>query len=173
MGIEIIETKRLHIRPISVNDAEFVVELMNSPGWLKYIGDRDVHTIEEAKEYIKNKALVQLEAHGYTNNVAIRKVDNVKLGTLGIYHREGKVDPDLGFAFLPEFQGKSYAYEAAFELIRTAKNDYGLTELSAYTLEENKASRKLLERLGFKAIGKDNLPHDDAELLRYYRKLDL
>ena len=166
------ETKRLSIRPVSIKDAAFILELMNTPKWIKNIGDRHVRTVEEAANYVKEKALPQLETHGYGNNLVIRKEDQTKLGTCGIYHREGKTNPDIGFAFLPAYEGKGYAFEAANQLIIAAKNNYGLKELSAYTLESNLASRKLLERLGFKEIGKGSLPNNDEELLHYYRTLD-
>ncbi|WP_178988362.1 GNAT family N-acetyltransferase [Winogradskyella schleiferi] len=168
-----LQTKRLTIRPVAPKDSKFILELMNTPKWIKNIGDRNVRTVEEAANYVKEKALPQLETYGYGNNVIIRKADQIKLGTCGLYHREGKTDPDIGFAFLPAYEGNGYAFEAANELMMAAKNEYSLKELSAYTLEANLASRKLLERLGFKIIGKGTLPNNDEELLHYYRTLDV
>ncbi|MBO6881768.1 GNAT family N-acetyltransferase [Winogradskyella sp.] len=165
-------TQRLHIRPVTTEDAPFILELMNTPKWIQFIGDRNVRTVEEAENYIIEKVLVQFNKHGYSNNVILRKDDNVKLGTCGIYHREDWEDPDIGFAFLPQYEGKGYAYEAANKLMHVAQQDYGLTELSGYTLEENAASRKLLERLGFSLKGLGNLPNSDDELLHYHRVLD-
>lgn len=165
-------TQRLHIRPVTTEDAPFILELMNTPKWIQFIGDRKVRTIKEAENYIIEKVLVQFNKHGYSNNVILRKDDNVKLGTCGIYHREDREDPDIGFAFLPQYEGKGYAYEAANKLMHVAQKNYGLTELSGYTLEENAASRKLLERLGFSLKGLGNLPNSDDELLQYNRVLD-
>lgn len=165
------ETQRLNIRPITTSDASFVLELMNTPKWIQFIGDRNVRTVEDAENYIKEKALKQLATHGYGNNVIIRKSDDEKLGTCGVYHRKGKKQPDIGFAFLPSFEGKGYAFEATSKLIEIMKLNHGLSELSAYTLEENSASRKLLERLGFGLKGVGTLPTSDEELLHYYRKL--
>ena len=163
-------TERLIIRPINTKDAPFVLELMNTPKWIKFIGDRNVHSVEEAEIYIKEKALSQLEKHGHTNNVVIRKEDQMKLGTCGIYHREGTDKVDIGFAFLPQYEGKGYAHEASNELMKFAENTLKLKEIKAYTLEENTASRKLLERLGLELIGKGFLPNNDEELL-LYRKI--
>lgn len=165
-------TQRLIIRPVTIEDAPFILELMNTPKWIKYIGERHVKTVKEAETYIQEKAFPQLEKHGYTNNVIIRKMDTSKLGTCGLYHREGKEDPDIGFAFLPNNEGKGYAFEATNKLMHVAKEDYGLTELSAFTLEDNKSSKKLLERLGFKLLGIGNLPNNDEDLLHYHRVLD-
>ncbi len=152
-------------------DAPFIFELMNTPKWIQFIGDRNIRTVEEAEAYIIEKAFPQLEKHGYSNNVILRKEDNVKLGTCGLYHREGTKDPDIGFAFLPCHEGKGYAFEASSQLIIIAKEDFGLRDLSAYTLEDNLSSRKLLERLGFHLEGIGKLPNNDEELLHYYRTL--
>ncbi|WP_299113714.1 GNAT family N-acetyltransferase [uncultured Winogradskyella sp.] len=168
----VYETERLDIRPVIIEDATFILELMNTPKWIEYIGDRNVRTVEEAEAYIKEKAFPQLKKYGHTNNVVIRKEDHTKLGTCGIYYREGKEDPDIGFAFLPQFEGNGYAFEASYQLMVAAKKDYGLTKLSAYTLEYNWSSKKLLERLGFSLKGTGILPNNNEELLHYYRLLD-
>ncbi len=166
------QTQRLSVRPVAVEDATFILELMNTPKWIKYIGDRNVRTVAEAESYIKVKAFPQLKKHGYTNNVVIRKKDNTKLGTCGLYHREGLDSIDLGFAFLPAYEGKGYAFEAASQLMTIGKEDYGLMKLSAFTLEDNQSSRNLLERLGFKINGTAHLENDSEELLHYHRILD-
>lgn len=162
------KTERLLIRPIDKDDAAFILELMNTPLWIKNIGDRNVKTVKEAENYIKEKALPQLEKYGYGNNVIVRTKDQTKLGTCGLYHREDREDPDIGFAFLPNFIGKGYAFEAAQRLMIAAKESYGLSELSAYTLDTNLASKKLLERLGFSAKGLSRLPNNEEELLHYF-----
>lgn len=166
------KTVRLTIRPVSVEDAPFILELMNSPKWIKYIGDRNVRTVKEAENYIQEKVLPQLKAHGYSNNVVIRTEDNIKLGTCGLYHRDGMDSVDIGFAFLPKNEGNGYAYEAASTLMHAAKHQYNLSELYGFTLEDNLSSRKLLKRLGFELIGNGKLPNNDEELLRYHRILD-
>jgi RimJ/RimL family protein N-acetyltransferase len=165
------ETQRLLVRPITAEDAPFILELMNTPKWIKFIGDRNVRTVEAAEAYIAEKALPQLASHGYSNNVIIRKSDNVKLGTCGVYHRKGIEIPDIGFAFLPSNEGKGYAFEATSKLVEIMKENHCLAELSAYTLEENLSSRKLLERLGFELKGTGTLPTSNEELLHYHRKL--
>ena len=167
-----IQTKRLTIRPVTKEDAPFILELMNTPKWIKNIGERHVHTVKDAENYILEKAFPQFETHGYGNNVIIRKEDKLKLGTCGLYHREDRENPDIGFAFLPAYIGKGYAYEASNQIMIAAKEEYDLKELSGYTLESNLASRKLLERLGFNVIGVDKLPSSDEELLHYHRLLD-
>ena len=165
------QTERLQIRAVETGDAPFIFELMNTPLWIQFIGDRNVKSVKEAEAYIVEKAFPQLEAQGYTNNVVIRKRDHIKLGTCGIYHREGHEIPDIGFAFLPQYHSEGYAFESADALIQIAIKHYNLKELSGYTLENNKASRRLLERLGFNLKGVGQLPTSDEELLHYHRKL--
>lgn len=167
------ETNRLLIRSVHTDDAAFILELMNTPKWLEYIGDRQINTLDQASHYIAEKAYPQLKKHGYTNNVIIRKEDGAKLGTCGLYHREGKSNPDIGFAFLPEFEGFGYAFEASKALMNLAKTDYGLKELNGYTLEHNFSSRKLLEKLGFNLIGVGFLPNNNDELLHYHCKFEI
>ena len=167
----VFKTQRLIIGPIALEDAPFILELMNTPKWIQFIGDRNVKTVEAAKAYIKEKALPQLNKYGYGNNVVLRKKDHSKLGTCGVYHREGKDHPDIGFAFLPEHTGKGYAFEANYKLMYIMRDEYGLKELNAYTMEDNLASRKLLEYLGFSHKGIDTLPDSDEKLLHYHRFL--
>lgn len=165
------ETERLILRPTTEVDAPFILELFNSPKWLQYIGDRKVITLEDAKAYIQNKIMPQYDKLGYGNYTVIRKEDNVTLGSCGLYDREGLEGVDIGFAFLPEYEGFGYAYEAAVKVKQLALGDFGLKNLSAITMEINTSSRKLLEKLGFKLAGLIRIPNDEEELLLY--KLNL
>ncbi|MDR5591515.1 GNAT family N-acetyltransferase [Christiangramia sp. SM2212] len=164
------ETERLIIRPTSLEDGEFIYELLNSPKWIQFIGDRNIRSVEDAENYISSKMHTQLKKLGFSNNTVIRKSDLKKIGTCGLYDREGLDDVDIGFAFLPEFEKKGYAYEAANELKNAAREEFGLKEISAITLEENKGSRNLLEKLGFEFQEKIMIPNDPNELMFYHLK---
>ena len=165
-----LESERLLLRPTSEDDAAFLLELLNSPKWLKYIGDRNVHTVEGASEYIRERMLPQLERLGYSNYTVLRKSDGMKMGTCGLYDREGLQGIDLGYAFLPAFEGMGYALEAAREVTRAAFGEFGIKELFAITTEENHASRHLLEKLGMRLTGPISIPGDEEELLLYRLK---
>ena len=167
---KIFKTDRLILRPTSEEDAAFILELLNTPKWLKYIGDRNVNTVKSAKEYIKNKILPQLIKLGYSNYTIIRKSDNIKIGSCGLYDREGLEGIDLGFAFLPEYEKKGYAFESANKLMNVAFNEFGINEISAITTKDNIASQKLLEKLGLIFIKTTNIPNDEEELLLYKLK---
>jgi len=161
------ETERLIIRPTSEDDSEFILKLLNTPKWTKYIGDRNVKTEESAKEYIREKMITQLERLGYSNYTLIRKEDSQKIGSCGLYDREGLEGIDIGFAFLPEYEKNGFAFEAANKLKEAAFNEFGITVISAITTKDNVSSQKLLEKLGLKLTGTTKLPNDDKELLVY------
>ncbi len=168
---ELAQTERLIIRPTMLEDAEFILALFNSPKWLKNIGDRNVNTVEAAAEYIRTKMLGQLERLGFSNYTVIRKSDGAKMGICGLYDRDGMEGIDLGFAFLPQFEGKGYAFEAAGVVKEAAFNRFQIEELKAITTKENLASQKLLEKIGMKHTGTMTLPGDDEELLVYTMKV--
>lgn len=164
---QIFETERLILRPSSETDAEFVFELFNTPKWLQFIGDRNITTIESAKNYIQTKLLPQHERLGFGNYTIIRKLDNTKIGSCGLYDREGLDGIDIGFAFLPQFEKMGYAFEAANHLKKMALENFGLKKLSAITTKDNFASQKLLEKLGLKFCETISLPNDPEELMLF------
>ncbi len=161
------KTERLILKPTDEEDASFILELLNTPKWLQYIGDRNVKTIESAKAYIANKMLPQLKKLGYSNYTVIRKFDKIKMGTCGLYDREGLDGIDIGFAFLPKYENKGYAFESANKLKNVAFNEFGIKEINAITTKDNVASQKLLEKLGMRFFGTTNISNDNEELLLY------
>lgn len=109
----------------------------------------------------------QLERLGYSNYTLVRKIDNVKIGTCGLYDREGLEGIDIGFAFLPEYERKGFAFEAANKIKNVAFNEFGIKVISAITTKNNVSSQKLLEKLGLELTGTTKLPNDNEELLLY------
>ena len=114
--------------------------------------------------------LPQLEKLGYSNYTVIRKSDGTKIGTCGLYNREGIDGIDIGFAFLPQYERKGYAFESVSKLKEVAISDFKISHISAITDRENKASQNLLERLGFKFEKIVQLPNDNEELLLFKLK---
>lgn len=161
------ETERLILRPCFVEDAAFIFELVNSPKWLKYIGDRNIKSHHEAQEHIKAKMYPQLQRLGFGNYTVIRKPDGAKMGTCGLHDRDVVEGIDIGFAFLPEFEGYGYAHEAADRLIRAAIEDFKISEITAITLPINYASQKLLEKIGLQFEKIIRLPKDTEDLMFY------
>lgn len=141
-------TERLTYRQTTPDDAPFLLELLNSPGWLKYIGDRGVNSIADARRYIEEKILPAYKTPGCGPFLAIRKSDGAILGNVGVYDRPGLEGVDFGFAFLPRFHGRGYAYEASKAGIAWAEQ-HGHRVLLAITMPTNAPSLKLLDKLGF------------------------
>jgi RimJ/RimL family protein N-acetyltransferase len=164
------ETDRLWLRPTDERDAAFIIRLVNSPKWIRFIGPRNVHTEEEAVAYIDRMMMSQQRRLGFSNYTFIRKEDEVKLGFCGLYDREGLEGFDLGYALLEEFEGNGYAFEAACKVRDMAFDEFGIKELQAITDPENKASQIILERLGFQFKHKVTLPNEKKEL--YYYQLE-
>jgi len=161
------ETERLLLRPSALSDAPFVFKLLNTPKWIKNIGDRNVQSVADAAQYIQDKMLPQLERLGFGNYFVIRKLDNVIMGSCGLYDRDGLEGVDIGFAFLPAYEGKGYGFESASRIMKAGIEEFGVTKISAITIEENIASQKLIEKLGLTFQKMVNLPEDDVELMLY------
>lgn len=161
------ETARVRIKPTSLEDAEFIYQLMNTPKFIQYIGDREIKSVASAKDYIKTKMLPQLQRLGYSNYTVFQKSDNTKIGTCGLYDREAMEGIDIGFAFLPQYEGRGLAYEAANRLKKAAFDEFQIQEIKAFTSKENSSSQRLLEKLGLERIGTTKLPNEDEEVLLY------
>jgi len=161
------ETERLIIKIVDMNDADFLLKLVNTEKWIKNIGDRNIHNLEDAQKYVSEKNLPQIERLGFGNCVVILKSDHTKIGTVGLYDREGIEGVDIGFAFLEEYEGKGYAYESAKKLMDVGINEFGINKVSAITLPENFSSIKLIEKLGLKFKEVVKIPNDDEDLNLY------
>lgn len=144
-----------------------MLELLNTPKWIANIGDRTVYDLKAAKKYIAEKITPDFERLGYCSFTVILKSDGTKIGSCGLYDRKGLKGVDIGFAFLPAFEKKGYAYESASRLMKAAKEDFKMTTLNAITIIENKDSQRLLEKLGLTFQKMISLPDDPVELMFY------
>ena len=165
------KTERLILKPTDKEDGEFIFKIMNTPKYYKYIGDRNIRTLEDAENYITQKMMPQYEKMGFGNFTVTLKSDGSKICFCGIYVRPSLETPDIGFAFFEEYEGKGYAYEASSLLKQLAKDEFGLKKLSGITVEYNHSSRKLLEKLGLKFQKKFFMEGDPEELMYYETEL--
>jgi len=163
----ILETDRLLIRRFDLTDADFILELLNSPDWLKFIGDRNVKTIEEAEVYLVNGPIASYEANGFGLCLVVLKDGEIPIGACGLLKRDFLEDADLGFAFLPGYIGKGFGYESATAIIAYAQSQLNISKILAFTIPENVASIKLLEKTGFHYEKKFTMPGEDEELLLF------
>lgn len=165
--MNIIETNRLILRKFILDDAGFVLELLNSPSWLKYIGDRNVKNLEDAKNYISDKLISSYIKNGFGLYEIILKKDNIPVGMCGLIKRDTLENIDLGFALSPVFTGNGYAFEAAFATLNYAKTVLKLERIIAITTTENKNSIKLLEKLKFVFEKMVLLSNEEEELMLF------
>ena len=165
--MNIIETNRLILRKFIIDDAGFVLELLNSPSWLKYIGDRNVKNLEDAKNYISDKLISSYIKNGFGLYEIILKKDNIPVGMCGLIKRDTLENIDLGFALSPVFTGNGYAFEAAFATLNYAKTVLKLERIIAITTTENKNSIKLLEKLKFVFEKMVHLSNEEEELMLF------
>lgn len=161
------ETERLILRPMLPEDAGFILDLYNRPKFIRFIGNRNLKTIADAEDYIKNRFLPQFEKLGYGNYVMITKEGDHKIGGVGIFEREGLDVVDIGFSLLDEFEGQGYAYEAAAKIKSVGMDEFGLTKISAITTKDNFSSQKLIEKLGLQFRKYVMIPDDPEELMYY------
>lgn len=162
--MKVIETESLILRRATVGDAEFMLELLNDPAWLRFIGDKGVRTLDDAREYILRSLVAMYERLGFGLYVTERKVDGAPVGLCGLIKRDSLADVDIGFAFLPQFRGAGYAYEAASAVMEYGRRVLGLKRIVAITSADNHGSARLLEKLGFVFEGMVKLSADDEEL---------
>jgi RimJ/RimL family protein N-acetyltransferase len=160
----ILQTNRLLLRELVPGDTAFLIALLNSPGWLRYIGDRNVRTEEQAQAYLEDRLLRSYRENGFGLYVVQHLENGQALGMCGIIKREGLEQPDIGFAFLPEYTGQGYAFEAASAVMEYAKNTLHLSTILAIVLPENLASIRLLEKLGMRQDGPFCLPGEHETL---------
>jgi [ribosomal protein S5]-alanine N-acetyltransferase len=161
---KVLETQRLNLRRLSVDDDTFILELLNDPLWLRFIGDRGVRTLEDARDYILKGPVAMYERMGFGLYLVERKNDGAALGICGLIKRDGLEDVDLGFAFLPEFRAQGYAYESAAAVLAYGRSAFALKRIVAITSPDNERSAHLLEELGFTFEKTIQLPNDDEEL---------
>ncbi|MFZ6800875.1 GNAT family N-acetyltransferase [Undibacterium sp. Di24W] len=165
--MKILGTSRLSLRQMSVDDAEFMLALLNDPSWLRFIGDRGVRTLEDARDYILQGAMANYARFGYGFYVVELKDAGIAIGMCGLAKRDYLEHADLGFAFLPAYWGQGYAFEAAAATLHYAKQQLHLPRILATTRLDNLSSSKLLEKLGMRLDKIIMHPDGDRELKLY------
>jgi RimJ/RimL family protein N-acetyltransferase len=151
--MKILETERLVLRRLSSDDAEFILELLNQPSFLRYIGDKGVRTTEDAVRYIQTGPVASYERFGFGLYLVELKETGVPIGMCGLLKRDTLPDADVGFAFLPDYRSQGYAFEAASSVMSYGREVLGLPRIVAITSRDNDASIKLLEKIGLKFEG--------------------
>jgi RimJ/RimL family protein N-acetyltransferase len=161
---KILETERLILREIVESDDEFMLDLLNQPSFIKYIGDRNVRNLEQAREFIESRYRKSYADHGYGLYAVELKSNDAPIGICGFVKRDTLPDADIGFAFLPQFEGKGYALESANAVMQYGREKLNLKRVLAITTQDNESSGRLLQKLGFKFEKLITQPHDTEKL---------
>lgn len=146
----IIETNRLLLRQFNEQDTAFIVELLNSPGWLEFIGDRNIKTENDARNYLVNGPMKSYTENGFGLSMVELKETATPIGMCGLIKRTTLEHVDIGFAFLPGYAGQGYAYEIASATLDYAFKTIGLDKVLAITVVNNEPSIRLLKKIGLR-----------------------
>jgi RimJ/RimL family protein N-acetyltransferase len=160
----VLETERLVLRRLAVEDAPFIVDLLNQPSFLRYIGDKKVRNEEDAIGYLKTGPFASYEQFGFGLFLVALKDSDTPIGMCGLLKRETLPSADIGFAFLPQYWSQGFAFECADAVLKHAREAWSLSEVLAITSPDNESSMKLLGKLGFEFQGMKQLTDDQPEV---------
>jgi RimJ/RimL family protein N-acetyltransferase len=160
----VLTTDRLILRQFAPADASFILSLLNDPAFLKFIGDKGVKTIDDARNYLTNGPIASYQRHGFGLYLVELKETGTPIGMCGLLKRDSLEHVDLGFAFMPDYRGQGFGFESANAVVSFARNNLNLDHILAITDPENEASIKLLEKLGFQFERLIRLSEDASEV---------
>lgn len=160
----VLETQRLVLRKLALQDAPFIVELLNEPSFLRYIGDKGVRTTADACRYLNEGPLDSYLRHGFGLYLVELRESGTPIGMCGLLKRDTLKDVDVGFAFLPRFWAQGYGYESAAAVLAHGRAAHGLRRIVAITNPDNLGSIQLLSKLGFRSEGLLRLTPESPEI---------
>ncbi|MFT7689104.1 MAG: ribosomal-protein-alanine N-acetyltransferase [Candidatus Azotimanducaceae bacterium] len=165
----VAESERLILRKLKVSDSAFILEIYNTDGFLRFIGDRNIRSLEDAQTFLVESPLKMYCEHGISLYRVELKSNGEPVGLCGLINRDSSVDIDIGYAFLPAFCGKGYAIEAARVTLDFARNTLKVNRVVAITQTDNKTSIALLLKLGMTREGDytDPASKEDVKIDRY------
>ena len=159
-----LETDRLRLRRLSIDDAEFILRLLNEPSFMQNIGDRGVRTIEDARAYILKGPVDSYEKFGFGLLLVEQKESGLPIGMCGLLKRDVLDHVDIGYALLPEFWSQGYALESASAVMSHAREKLGAKRVLAVVNADNQRSIRLLEKMGFHYERMIRLAEDEPEI---------
>ena len=165
--MQLFETKRLSVVEINQADAPFILELLNTPSWKKFIGDRNLQTIEETRNYINERLTPAYKEFGVGFYLTKLKENNIPIGICGLVKRPNLEHVDIGFAFLPNYEGAGYGFESASAMINYANATLGFKTICGITNSDNIRSIALLEKLGLHYQKMILMPDETEEIMLF------
>ena len=170
--MSILETNRLRLRKVSLEDANFILRLLNEPSFLQNIGDKGVRSLEDARAYISTGPIASYARFGFGLWMLETKDQEIPIGLCGLLKRDALEDVDIGYALLPEFWSKGYALESASAVVDYGRDKLRLKRLVAITSPDNESSIRLLEKIGFRFEKMVRLSENAPEIKLFGRDLD-
>jgi [ribosomal protein S5]-alanine N-acetyltransferase len=167
-----LETPRLLLRQLTSADAPYMLRQLNEPSFIENIADRGVRDLDQAAAYLENGPIASYRAYGFGFWAVVEKASGAVIGMCGLVKRDILPDPDLGYAFLPEYFGQGLAFEATRACVTAAKRDFALPRLLAIVNPGNQPSRRLLDKLGFDFIGMRAVYAGEPDLCLYRLELE-
>jgi RimJ/RimL family protein N-acetyltransferase len=143
-----LASPRLLLRHLSPDDAEFILGLLNEPSFLRFVGDKGVRTLDDAREYILKGPMESYRRRGFGLSLVSLKETGTPIGICGLVKRDGLENVDIGFAFLPAYWSRGYAFEAASAVMAQARNTFGIDRFLAIVSPDNYGSIRVVEKLG-------------------------
>ena len=162
--MNVLETDRLILRRLALDDAGLILELLNEPSYLRFIGDKGVRTLEDAREYLLKGPMDSYERFGFGLFLVLLKEEGVPIGLCGLLKRESLEEVDVGFAFLPRFWSQGYAVEAASAVMAYGRSTLGLERIVAITSPDNEGSIRVLEKIGLRFERMITFPEGGSEV---------
>ena len=170
--MEPLRTERLIIREFRLSDDEFVLRLLNEKTFLRYIGDKGVRSLDDARQYLSTGPISSYQAHGFGLCHVAQKSTGTAIGMCGLLRRDDQQYPDIGFAFLPEYQANGYAFESALAVLAHGHQQLSLNKIVAFVNPDNGRSIRLLTRLGITFDGNTVLAGIDNEQSMYSARVE-
>lgn len=164
----ILSTERLTLKMVEVNDAPFYFELFNDPDFIKNINDKNLKSVEETYTFLQQKMIPNLCKDGLGFFTVYEKERNIPIGVSSLLSREKTDHYDVGYAFLPIGRGKGYAFEATECIMKYTKEILKQDKIIAFTMPQNRASKRLLTKLGFNYIGLKEIHEGNKDSLFEY-----
>jgi RimJ/RimL family protein N-acetyltransferase len=163
----ILQTKRLMLRDFNVEDAAFVLRLANEPSFIAHIGDKGLRDLHDAEGFILEGYWTNQERSGYGMFLVCLKDGGDPAGCCGLLYRKNLDVTDIGFAFLPEFWNRGFAYEAAEAIMKYGYSTLGVNNIVGLTSEDNPGSIRLLKKLGMNLEKTVKMSDDDPGTVLY------
>lgn len=146
--MNVLQTARLNLRTMSLDDADFIVELLNDPSFLRFVGDKGVRTAGDARQYIVSGPMDSYARHGFGLWLVELRTSETPIGICGLLKRDTLSDVDIGFAVLPKYRSQGFAFESAAAVMDYGRNVLGLRRVVAIASDDNAGSIRVLEKIG-------------------------